>query len=163
MVERYGAEEIQGTDGPPEFYFQTHGAEPGELKELLDRICGPGQYALKMVALDRWILRSARPLTLDEQDQVKRCGSTFAVDSTTPSPRPDQFQPVRTESNSFYFRPVARTGTSATQRSRRAIQDSAVAAAVANLWSRIRKGRRDQDPMVSSPTPPNIAPQPGTV
>lgn len=48
MVERYGAEEIQGTDGPPEFYFQTHGAEPGELKELLDRICGPGQYALKV-------------------------------------------------------------------------------------------------------------------
>jgi hypothetical protein len=48
MIGGYGAEETQGTEGLPEFYFQTHGAEPGELKKLLDRICGPGQYALKV-------------------------------------------------------------------------------------------------------------------
>ena len=48
MMERYSAEETQGTEGPFEFYFQTHGAEPGELKDELDDICGAGRYGLKV-------------------------------------------------------------------------------------------------------------------
>lgn len=158
-MERYRTEETQGTEGPFEFYFQTHGAEPGELKEKLDEICGTGRYALKMVDLDRWILISSTPLSPHQQDRIKQTDSPPDEGSTTLDSPPQQYQPVRVESSSFYFRPVARTATSATQRS---------VTAVANLWTRLlRKGKREhsrgEDVSVSSPPLPNTTAQVGTV
>lgn len=161
-MEKYGAEEKQGTEGPFEFYFQTHGAEPGELKEELDEMCGEGKYALKMIDLDRWILRSSRPLSPDEQSRIKRVGSDPDDDDskTTPTPPPpQQLPPVRTESTVSHPGPMARTDTWAAQRLRR-LQTFSLATTMVNFMNRLRKGKeepsRTQDSIVPSPPPPNI-------
>jgi hypothetical protein len=64
-----------------------------------------------------------------------------------------QRSPRRAES--FYYMPMRTTRTSASQQSAQARQASALAAIVANVWSKLRRGRRDEtlgSPTLGSPT-----------